>query len=213
MILNYSTEKHLNCHYGSKHEDLKKIICQYCQEGFGTTKKIKSHILKSHKNSTEYFNKYISSEQSKIQCEKCKKYFFKNDLDKHMKKMHSVGVKCQCEKCGLDFENRKKLSEHLGLVHREEMKEACHICGKLYNPYRLTAHMKYVHEKIREIICPHCGKDYIDNATLKRHIKHVHEGLKPACPQCGKTYFRPEALKDHIVHETILFLMKSNMFS
>ena len=124
----FATEKYLKFHYGSQHEDLNKIKCKYCQESFGTTKKLKCHMMRIHKTSPK-FNKF-SNEQPKVKCEKCSKYFFKNYLHTHMTKLHSEGVKRQCEKCGLDFENKSRLSEHLNLVHREQNKEACHICHK-----------------------------------------------------------------------------------
>ena len=112
-------------------------------------------------------------------------------------------LKCQikCDLCAIEFSNMLEYKSHIKEVHpnpRVTTKVKCEICGKTYLQATIKQHIKSVHEKIKDFQCPKCGKAFSEKASLKDHDK-IHTGIRDfGCDQCGKTYRRSDRLKNHI---------------
>ena len=109
---------------------------------------------------------------------------------------------CQikCDPCGgIEFSNKLKYICHQKEVHLlDPVKVKCEICGKSYSRASIKQHIKSVHEKIKDFQCLECGKAFSEKATLKAH-ETFHTGIRNfKCDQCEKTYKRDHHLKNHI---------------
>ena len=124
--------------------------------------------------------------------------------------------------CDLAFSELGKLNRHIGTVHEKIKNHICSICGKgFFRLYDLKRHLKTnMHygpkeEPTENILtenqeigirssdtlakCELCGKVYGKRASLKSHIKFVHENVRNhECPQCGKKFGTEWNLKKHV---------------
>ena len=118
--------------------------------------------------------------------------------------------------CDLAFSELGKLNRHIKTVHEKIKNHICSICGKgFFRLYDLKRHLKTnMHygpkeEPVTEdntILtendnnkCDQCGKVYGKRASLKSHIKFVHENVRNhECPQCGKKFGTEWNLKKHV---------------
>lgn len=78
----------------------------------------------------------------------------------------------------------------------------CHFCSKLFSKqYNLVQHIR-IHTG-ETIDCSKCTKKFRDKSTLNKHIKAVHEQMKPfSCVTCGKKFKRRNHLKEHFAVHT-----------
>ena len=62
----------------------------------------------------------------------------------------------------------------------------CETCSyKTHSIYRLRRHVKSVHEKIRPLKCEECSYSACENSDMKRHVRSVHEKIRPyKCTEC-----------------------------
>ena len=57
-------------------------------------------------------------------------------------------------------------------------------------------------------LCQECDKQYKSKATLQRHVKDIHHGVKYDCPKCDKQYSSTGGLHLHnkAVHENVAYI-------
>lgn len=110
-------------------------------------------------------------------CDFCLKLFYrKSELEKHIIFFHLK--KFGCSVCGLMFERKGFLDDHLQL---HDDVRPCPICGKKVKVKRLQLH-KYGHNKYeKKKACPICGS-FFRISYLKFHIK-IHETFR--CRECN----------------------------
>jgi len=136
----------------------------------------------------------------KFTCKQCGKLFstlgiYRFHLKQHQKNMHP------CNTCGLPFDNRKKLAEHLLYKHQIE-ENTCLKCGVQFTRRsHVERHVRLVHLKEKPYQCHLCGRQFGLADTLRRHMM-AHDGEKPyQCTVCGSSFLSASILKTHsIIH-------------
>ncbi|KAL2256957.1 hypothetical protein VTK26DRAFT_839 [Humicola hyalothermophila] len=102
--------------------------------------------------------------------------------------------KCPYEGCGKDYLEEKHLAQHIKGTHTHERRYACAEpgCGKAFvTATRLRRHAA-VHEGRERFRCrgyedQGCSETFRKRATLQRHVRVVHLGLKPfVCSVVGE---------------------------
>jgi KRAB domain-containing zinc finger protein len=142
----------------------------------------------------------------------------------HVRSVHEK-VKLLCDICGDSFNQRVALKKHKTQKHEDEISEQhkdegspfpCNICEKiLFTSELLKDHLQFIHNLTKEeiknnctkdeerlnkpLVCELCNGTFNYRASLKQHIKVVHDGHKDfVCDQCGSSSSTAANLKKHI---------------
>ena len=138
------------------------------------------------------------------------------------KKTEEETLILNCTICGLNFEKRYKLNIHLKDVHKEKLlkkhknnfnSEKCHTCKKSFSgKHQVTRHIKLVHEKVRPYKCTICKKGFSEKPGLVRHFEEYHKEEKTfQCDKCEKVFGGVAALKEHLKFVHTTILHKCNL--
>ncbi|CAL8128395.1 unnamed protein product [Orchesella dallaii] len=165
-----------------------KVICDVCGKVLANRVCYLSH-LRNHKEGKRYA------------CHLCDSKFWNNtELKKHLVRVHGKtvgeeftpgeGLKfgCMFSSCGEKFGTDVELHQHVERDHAPvlDSKFMCTLCGKVFsNQPRLTRH-NLVHSKEKRHECHVCKKRFAYNASLKDHLKIMHDLGE------GQLYFRCE---------------------
>ena len=114
-----------------------------------------------------------------------------------------------CQICGLEFGNKAVLKIHNSLLHPEEKNDGQNVDlgrkdevvheDEVAKSDHLKKHIKLVHEGIKPFKCNMCEYKAGQKGTLKRHTESVHEGIKPfKCSMCEYKAGQKVDLKKHI---------------
>ena len=188
MTWTYLKKHHQRVHYN---RDKARFKCSYCPEAF-----LQRHMLRMH------VKKHTG--QKDHVCDVCNKRFAELFvLNAHRKLVHFPERLFECAKCQKKYKSYAGLKKHV-FSHGAEKKYVCHCGKKFYNPESLTHHEK-LHSNIRPFACDQCSKAFVMRATLKKHIKRVHEEVKkvdiskkPYVCECGKRFAVESYLTIHI---------------
>ena len=62
-----------------------------------------------------------------------------------------------------------------------------------------------IHEGVKRFICDLCKASFVENWTLQKHIKNVHETILFKCKSCSMEFRRKTELEKHIdfVHKGV----------
>ena len=154
-------------------------------------------------------------------CTECEESFPNNrELNKHLKKIHSIG-RFQCKECGMGFPENYQLQRHF-VRHSGQRNFACDQCDKTYKSAFLLKEHKYIHTGERpyecnklslfnthkrmhegrikdrkKLHCDQCEFMTPDRNLLVEH-KWGHSGLRPlVCDICQKTFGKKSILRSH----------------
>lgn len=125
---------------------------------------------------------FEKNQELKFHCSYCNKTFNqKSNVKIHeIQKHQPEKMKHHCF-CGKSFVTSRGYQIHLRthIPNEERRKFVCRICDKaLMSNENLEVHMK-VHEKNRKRVkCTSCTLDFVNNMTLKRHMREVHLKIK-----------------------------------
>ncbi|CAH0546038.1 unnamed protein product [Brassicogethes aeneus] len=110
-----------------------------------------------------------------------------------------------CSECGKSFKQISQLKNHevthkrgtVNLPNWSTMKQ-CEICDRVFvNNKSYTKHVKFVHEKIKPYICSICGHKTSTKAMLELHHRQ-HTGAKPyECKMCSYKTGDHNSLRRH----------------
>ena len=148
-----STPDNLKRHVLVAHTDKKPFSCEECIEMFGTKSQLTKHQLEHAKTngSLNLEQERVLREQSEKRiCDLCgKKLSCAVTLQRHMRIHDSIGTKFYtCEECGKAYCDKRNLSDHISIVHRQVKKFPCAICGKQFGRRcNLQDHVKRTHNK------------------------------------------------------------------
>ena len=68
-----------------------------------------------------------------------------------------------------------------------ELTHKCSLCDKAFlHKYNIKRHMKLVHDGVKPFDCEYCGKSFGTKEILNRHIKKVHENDNKNCKRKKK---------------------------
>ncbi|XP_059189447.1 zinc finger protein 37-like isoform X2 [Centropristis striata] len=100
---------------------------------------------------------------------------------------HSASDLLFCRRCGIQFNEKEKLEEHMK-THVKEKPYSCPDCGKKFiNESYIQIHQR-IHTGEKPYLCSQCGRGFHTASSLKLH-ELQHSGERPfACSICGKTF-------------------------
>lgn len=126
----YKDEKSLKKHVDFIHSP---VQCEVCFKLLKNRRNFETHFRVVHKNEQRYF------------CKECQRgYFYRNELEQHMKYKHPA-VLFECELCNFQTSYEKSYEIHLA-KHNNLLEYKCDICEKSYSrKHVLTEHMKKAH--------------------------------------------------------------------
>ena len=182
---------------------------------FGINEEEEEFIIQSKFTDVEQFMDVVLSKKYKakkkiFRCSECSKSF-KNpcDFKRHMT-THTSERNFLCEFCFMAFSFKSNLVRHIQKQHEEEGLNERFKCQFCPNEYKDRSSLKTHERKHTEGSQPHqcsiCGKGFAATASLKDHIKYVHEGETPPkhiCPVCGKEFKKIQNFKAH--HKAHMF--------
>ncbi|XP_049819974.1 zinc finger protein 260 isoform X6 [Aethina tumida] len=134
----------------------------------------------------------------------------------------------KCDQCNRICKTKKLLKKHF-LIHTQEKKYSCEICGKTFRQkYEVTAHLRshnkptfqcdicskmFVHKShlnthrrkhLGEYVafCNDCQMGFVTQTSYKTHRNVHHDNLQLICDICGSKLSTLSALKEHkMTHE------------
>ncbi|XP_070683767.1 zinc finger protein 37-like [Pempheris klunzingeri] len=100
---------------------------------------------------------------------------------------HSASQLFFCRRCGIQFNEKEKLEEHMK-SHIKAKPYSCPDCGKKFiNESYIQVHQR-IHTGEKPFLCSQCGRGFHTASSLKLH-EMQHSGERPfACAICGKTF-------------------------
>lgn len=131
-------------------------------------------------------------------CIKCHKSV--RDMKQHVLDFHSEELAHKCDVCQKGFISKNKLRQHM-IVHTRE-KKMCELCST--EVVNLAQHVMMVHDNARAFNCEveGCSTSFFTKMAQRKHMLHVHEGVKYLCEICNKQVV---SLRSHIkiVHQKV----------
>lgn len=128
----YAYQHSLAVHKTS-HTDERPFGCEICGKRLKTHQAYQDHKLRH-------------TDKRKFHCEPCNKaYFFKAELNEHMRRKHSSVRPFLCTECGRAFLKACLLREHMR-IHTGDLPFACDLCEeKFRTAYKLKTHKDKIH--------------------------------------------------------------------
>ena len=139
------------------------------------------------------------------QCKKCDKSFSSGGCLRQHNRIHE-GKKYDCIFCGKKFYSKQNVDKHISSVHEGKKPYLCSQCGSSYgDKFNLKIHIERVHEGKKPYQCGQCDKKFGHKCHLKTHVSSFHENIRPfQCTLCSRSFFNKDQLKDHgVVHTNI----------
>lgn len=104
-----------------------------------------------------------------------------------------------CDVCDLGFINRTYLSNHC--ERHKNGTSSCNFCAKIFeNEKKKRLHELEMHVHLKKCKCKHCGEEFTSNRKKERHIANFHRVSKKniKCQTCEKICFTENGLRVHI---------------
>ena len=153
-------------------------------------------------------NLKVNNPKRHYECSYCLKEFVKIlNFGNHIKKDHENIKDHKCDSCDKIFEGDvNKFIEHIRTTHKKnndiDFNAKCETCGKVFTKSKKVFE-KHLKSHEQRLDCELCGKIFRNKLVLKRHIRHVHEKLKPhICDVCGKAFTEKTWLRSGSFNKT-----------
>lgn len=129
--------------------------------------------------------------------------------------------------CPITLKQKSNLKAHIIINHHGQRPHKCNLYPKTF----AQSHVLKMHKDNKHFgvtySCETCKKAFITKSILLRHVRQVHQKLKPfGCTRCNKSYCTRTELKQHfnISHANIkteykckicgkAFLRKTNYYA
>ena len=188
------------------------FICQVCHREFESSVTLNGHYIIDHDKSNE------------VPCDQCdQKFTLKMMLNVHMTECHNfnpmeqlpnkgqmglavdktVQKMFRCDICGLFLKSTRTLHDHTRQKHQKETHT--HFCDECdwstFEGSRLKKHKTTMHVD-KKFKCDKCPIAFKNIATLRNHVKVVHEKILPyECSECKKKFQQKHRLEMHYMNE------------
>ncbi|KAB0796827.1 hypothetical protein PPYR_10888 [Photinus pyralis] len=190
-------------------------ICSECSMGFGSTEKLKIHMMNVHKL-IQHVNEEANGNEVKVKDEKSapnnvsankKMKISLAEIEKQAKA--SKKLKCSVKGCDLRFSLEDMRSRHEKChVEGEKKQFKCFECGKKFSIWRICSlHLWKCHKvDLGLFTCPMCVVFKASSAgRLLTHMA-IHDVEKPfLCNVCGKSFKLHTELRNHhfVLHKDV----------
>lgn len=96
------------------------------------------------------------------------------------------------------FYTKVEIKGHM-LTHTKKQDHVCDLCGSRFTRHHsLKKHVQHVHEGVRPFPCSLCTLKFANGNQLVRHM-HTHTGEKPyKCELCPQAYAQTNDLVKHV---------------
>ena len=188
----------------------RKYECFSCHKQFRRPVSLRSHLYSSGICSKD------GSRQERLQCPHCPSTCLgERSLQRHIDRIHAKYPVLECDYCHKVYKNRYQIIRHFHDCHnpnrKEKTREACPICGRLYDRSYLKRHISWIHKKTevegaetlgtisKNSLCPHCGMSFHTLGQLQAHIRSRHTDIRPfECHLCERKFAQLGMLKTHL---------------
>lgn len=164
-----------------------------------------SNESKSWRDCTSHMWKEHKTDIDLLRCPFCSfRAVFSVKIYRHLK-VHSHLKGFQCSSCPSAFEQFIQLRQHIVSTHIDKngqsrwySKKTCDICSNEFATSKtLSKHIKAVHNRIKPFICNVCGYKSARKSTWEIHLRQ-HTGEKPmTCKFCSFCAADPSVLRKH----------------
>lgn len=110
-------------------EIIKKESDQNVQDDLSSSKRKKPKKPRKKHSSKDL----ISGPSSKVQCHTCGAFISRHHLSKHHLTHEKDRPMFACEKCPKKYTERRKLKEHITIVHEGNIAHTCDRCGRTFH--------------------------------------------------------------------------------
>ncbi|XP_059047330.1 zinc finger protein interacting with ribonucleoprotein K-like [Achroia grisella] len=175
--------------------------CDQCGKTFVNNDSLAEH-LQIHQGIKNY------------ECSICNKRFRTRTQIKHHQLRHSDVKEYYCVECDTRFKSAHNLRQHLlkSLKHKDKQ-SLKYPCGRAGCPRRFACaraaeqHARVQHDGARPHACARCGAALASRASLHKHERAVHRGLRPpprhVCHTCGRAFRGKSVLVNHVRTHTV----------
>ena len=196
----------------------KPYECHQCGKCFRLNQSLKLHTRVHHKGerpfqcnqcgeSFAYQNRYLNhvlahDGKRLYPCSKCSLSFYDNrSLNRHMEK-HEGQHQHKCNFCIMYFAEKCHVVQHMVAEHSAQMPYNCEHCKKPFMEQQTLKRHLRMHDPQGAHQCPHCDKAIVDKANFQRHLL-THSTEKPyQCDTCEKSFAIKSQLKRHVQGHT-----------
>lgn len=198
---------------------VKKYKCKTCTELFDSIEAVKRHNVQMHVDGAiRKVRERYRDDQDESESEGEPEKIDENDL---MRMFKAETFNCfakvfNCTICNKEFESVTDLKIHCVQDHRIK-KFKCTKCNHSFNrEHKFIIHWKKMHAELKtqqsfhfrdypikdlQHTCPHCPKTFVQNSSMRYHIRLTHCENRPIwfCDQCALTCNDRRTLDNHIL--------------
>lgn len=221
FLVQKNLRKHMNKHHPGLAPIRKKKAnhCEICNSVFSRKERLEYHMLEKHpannpdrecricgqkfETDAECFSHANAhSDMAKVpvaKCPHCDLYCSsKNNLKRHVDRVHLNIKKYLCNECGKRFKGRDAFIYHVKRhadPHGRDFE--CHICNKqIATEKGLEIHLR-THTGLKPYVCETCGKGFAQKGNMQSH-QAIHVDDRPfECEECHKTFKKKFDLYKH----------------
>ena len=227
FLVQKNLRKHMNKHHPGLAPIRKKKAnhCEICNSVFSRKERLEYHMLEKHpannpdrecricgqKFETDeecFSHANAHSDMAKVpvaKCPHCDLYCSsKNNLKRHVDRVHLNIKKYLCNECGKRFKGRDAFIYHVKRhadPHGRDFE--CHICNKqIATEKGLEIHLR-THTGLKPYVCETCGKGFAQKGNMQSH-QAIHVDDRPfECEECHKTFKKKFDLYKHMKRHKI----------
>ncbi|XP_075210552.1 uncharacterized protein LOC142317898 [Lycorma delicatula] len=181
----------------------KKLVCEYCNEGYRCKcflkKDINFHAKEKENNYPSNLKQHLNipTKEKNYICNFCQKSFNSKSYLKIHLNIHTEEKNYICNFCQKSFNRKESLKIHLN-IHTKEKNYICNFCQKSFNrKSHLKIHLN-IHTKEKNYICNFCQKSFNRKESLKIHLNIHTKEKNYICNFCQKSFYRKDSLKNHL---------------
>ena len=190
-------------HFHIDGKKIRKFKCRTCKIEFCNLEEYRNHKKSVHpiKNTWNHLVQCTECDKQvlkrslrdhmmshfKMPCPHCGKMVSERYLNKHIAEHEQIGSEhyYHCDQCDFKTKRPEGVKQHYDNIHAPK-DYPCDICGEPHaTEATLRNHVRRVHEKNKMVNCPYCSKPF-GGAYLPYHIEQLHKGpVSTVCAFCS----------------------------